>query len=157
MVTPCVSPSPYEQFLPLPTAHFEMFSERLLHDSPSLPSPTYFNNLPLRNSLTGSKIHQEFMNWVEFRGSSESIQFFSSEIGQIVHSIKCIPSKASTKTQGERKILVYSGKFCVDIGIFCVDTRSGKLLCTQENFVYVDTKIRAHLLKLILCQPLNSK
>ena len=37
----------------------------------------------------------------------------------------------------------------------CVDT--GKLLCTQENSHVSTQKIRAHLLKLILCRPLNSK
>ena len=36
----------------------------------------------------------------------------------------------------------------------CVDTE--KLLCTQENCVLTQ-KIRTHLLKLILCRPLNSK
>ena len=37
----------------------------------------------------------------------------------------------------------------------CVDTQ--KLLCTQENSRVLTQKIRAHLLKLILCGPLNSK
>ena len=36
-----------------------------------------------------------------------------------------------------------------------VDT--GKLLCTQENYCVLTQKVRVHLFKLILCQPLNSK
>ena len=62
-MTPSVSPSPYEQFLPLPTAHFEMFLKRFFSDPHPFsyqPTSTIFHSeIPklgqnfIRTSRTG--------------------------------------------------------------------------------------------------------